>query len=87
MTKCIILGENQEKPKGKPIRFTHYLAADNHKIIIGGKYMPEKYEIIELITRDYSAGLDIMFAHTLDRCNGILFLGKCNDGFVEGGDQ
>jgi hypothetical protein len=87
MTKCIVLGDNQEKPKSKPIEFTYWLEKDSLTPKINFDPLPPpNWDVIELISKGKK--LDIMYAYDDDlRTGGVIYLGKWNDGFVEGGDQ
>lgn len=82
MTKLIVLGEETQSKRGKPIEFESYL---DHDLDFGDTPAnPNQYKYVELICRDYFTGVDIMFAYDTpdDRGCGTLFIGKWNDGFV-----
>lgn len=82
MTKCIVLGENDDKRKGMPIEFVRLIYPNEFSSEFG---YPKRWDNIELIAKDYSSGYDLMFAYDDDdlRGNGACFFGHWNDGFVE----
>jgi len=82
MTKVIILGQEPEKKKGKPIEFKKYLD-DNMKFAGGPIANPSNFEVIELIAKNYCNNFDLFFAYDEDRQTGVLYLGHYNDGIVE----
>ena len=88
-TKCTVIGE-ESAPKKEliPIEFKYFLNFDSPKeqknsvLPVGeldGK--PSDYLFIELICKDYVAN-DLMFAHNGNRSEGVLYMGKWNDGVV-----
>lgn len=83
MTKVIILGEATPapEPNKKPIEFTHVLK--NDLTLKNLKSITRKWANIELICKEYTYGLDLMFAYDENRNNGVLYLGHFNDGVVE----
>jgi hypothetical protein len=87
MTKTIILGEQKDKAIKKPIEFlTHIHLIDCDNVSVENvETLPCKWNYIELICKDYAPNLDLMFAydHADDRGNGILIIGRWNDGVVE----
>lgn len=83
MTKVTILGQSHEdeKPKRK-IEFVKYLASSGLK---GSESNPSDYDNIELVARNYTKGLDLMYAYYeggRDTPSAILYLGHFNDGVV-----
>ena len=82
MTKVIILGQGPKDGKKKPIEFVKYynnnmneFRSNDHS----NKLDPKDYYNIELISRGYTDGFDLMFAYKCDRnewkntnstCNG-----------------
>lgn len=84
MTKCIVLGEEEQKKERRPISFDKALDTDPIKFTTSINN-PSTYGIIELICRNYEQGTDLMFAYDKgeNRSAGVLYLGQWNDGFVE----
>ena len=87
MTKTIILGEQKDKAIKKPIEFftnLNVLGIDDVEVETEPT-MPCKWDYIELICKDYAPNLDLMFAYddADDRGNGILIIGRWNDGVVK----
>jgi len=80
MTKVIILGEQPEKKELKPIEFVKYLDSDFK--FSSGCSKPQRFKNIELISKNYFIGYDLMFAFGEDRNQGILYLGHFNDGII-----
>lgn len=70
-------------PQVKPIEFISAVQTD--KISTEVYCKPNEYHHIELICKDYSDGLDLMFAYYEGRreSTGVLYFGHFNDGFVE----
>ena len=87
MTKTIILGEQKNKDAKKPIEFfTHIHVVDSDDVSVENvETLPCKWNYIELICKDYTPNLDLMFAYddADDRSNGILIIGRWNDGVVK----
>ena len=87
MTKTIILGEQKDKAINKPIEFfTHIHVVDSDDVSVENvETLPCKWNYIELICKDYAPNLDLMFAYddADDRSNGILIIGRWNDGVVK----
>jgi len=82
MTKVIILGQEPEKKKGKPIEFVTFL--DNTLEMENAESKPIRWDNIEVISFDYIGNFDLFFAYLEgDRKNGVLYLGHYNDGIVE----
>ena len=87
MTKTIILGEQKDKAIKKPIEFftnLNVLGIDDVEVETEPA-MPCNSNYIELICKDYAPNLDLMFAYddADDRGNGILIIGRWNDGVVK----
>lgn len=89
-TKVIIIGE--DSVKSKPIEFLAGLSSDLCQNSVGNFRCPSKWENIELVCRGYNRRfapspdqvVDIMFAYDSGkRSDGVLFVGKFNDGVVE----
>ena len=87
MTKTIIIGEPKDKAINKTIEFlTHInLVACDEVSAEPVDSRPHEWSFIELICKDYAAGLDLMFAYddASDRSNGLLMVGRWNDGVVK----
>ena len=87
MTKTIILGEQKDKAIKKPIEFfTHIHVVDSDDVeVLNVETLPCKWNYIELICKDYAPNLDLMFAYddADHRGNGILIIGRWNDGVVK----
>ena len=87
MTKTIILGEQKDKDAKKPIEFfTHIHVVDSDDVSVENvETLPCKWNYIELICKEYAPNLDLMFAYddADDRSNGILIIGRWNDGVVK----
>ncbi len=87
MTKTIILGEQKDKAIKKPIEFfTHIHLIDSDDVeVLNVETLPCKWNYIELICKDYAPNLDLMFAYddADHRGNGLLIIGRWNDGVVE----
>lgn len=83
MTRVVILGEEESNKKLKPIEFHKVLCCDSTFSNCDGMIDPKAHKVIELISKKYSDSFDVMFAHDGRRQNGILYLGRFNDGVVE----
>ena len=87
MTKTIVLGEQPDSSYKKPIEFFSTLdvsdSLDVDANIVTSK--PHQWNYIELICKNYSPNLDLLFAYNDadDRGEGILVIGRWNDGVVE----
>jgi hypothetical protein len=83
MTKCIVIGEQTTEVKKKPIEFEKALNINSE--FKDTNTTPNKFKNIELICKSYSTSQfgDIMFAYNDNRYEGILYLGKWNDGVAE----
>ena len=84
MTKCIVIGENKKKDL-KPIEIEAYL--DSFLNIISNSnciHSAKDFAYAELICRSYNVIEDIMFFYNdpNKRNEGILVIGKWNDGIV-----
>lgn len=85
MTKVTILGEQPQKPKKKPIEFKKILNSELVIKNIDSRDYPKNFNNIELISKKYAKGLDLMFAYKDDRnsfYDAVLCLGHFNDGIV-----
>jgi len=82
-TKCIVLGQPEQEKKGKPIEFVK--ALNNLSELVATKTKPKEWVFIELLSKNYPHGYDLMFAYYGERNSGdrCLYLGHWNDGFVE----
>ena len=87
MTNTIILGEQKDKSTKKPIEFfTHIHLIDSDDVSVENvETLPCKWNYIELICKDYAPNLDLMFAYddADHRGNGLLIIGRWNDGVVK----
>jgi hypothetical protein len=87
MTKTIVLGELPKPAEKKPIEFFSLLNVVDHDDaevnVVSSK--PHHWNNIELISKNYSPNLDLLFAYNDadDRGEGILIIGRWNDGFVK----
>ncbi len=80
-TKCIVLGQPEQKKKGKPIEFVKVLNVSGDFGIPCKK--PSEWEVVELIAESYGIRYDLMFAYNEIRSAGCAYLGHWNDGYVE----
>ena len=82
MTETIILGDTSNKPIHKHIQFFSCLFTDF--VVEATQDKPHQYKYIELICFDYDGKLDLMFAYNdpNKRSDGVLFIGKWNNGTV-----
>ena len=80
MTKVIILGQEPNKEKKKPIEFIKVIHEEYLKIS-EITHLPKDWANIELIVK--GKGYDIMYAYDHNRNKGRLYLGHFNDGVVE----
>ena len=79
-TKCIVLGQDGEPKKElKPIEFVKAILLSE---ISKAGCSPDDYKNIELISKGYIDGHDLMFAYDDDRSTGCAYLGYWNDGVV-----
>jgi len=85
-TETIIIGSDNKKPNHIEFKCVlstdlQFTPIDNNTFI---QYYPEKYKYIELICQSYVPGIDLMFAYNdkNKRHEGILFIGKWNNGTV-----
>jgi hypothetical protein len=81
MTKVIILGEQPEKKELKPIEFK--LQFTDNKAPCSPTHTPNQWENVELISKRYADGLDLMYAYDNNRNDGRVYLGHFNDGVIE----
>jgi hypothetical protein len=80
MTKVTIIGEATPIEKKKPIEFVKCIGAMS---ILDAQEISYMWKNIELISKRYVAGYDLMFAYDDKRDNGTAYLGHFNDGIVE----
>jgi hypothetical protein len=86
MTQVIVLSEPNTKDKKdkilKCIKLDRFLDSDTHIVIDNSS--PANYDYIELICKNYTQfEEDLMFLYNKEeRNNGVLYLGKFNDGIV-----
>lgn len=78
-TKCIVLGESQPSNELKKIEFVRCIDDDDG---FPPSSKPSEYAVIELISREYANGHDLMFAYFEDRSEGCAYFGHWNDGVV-----
>ncbi len=83
-TKVIDLASDTPPPIKKKIQFVFYLnTIKGNEPISTAAGMPDEYDYIELICRNYIDGMDIMLAYDKDqRGDGYLYFGRFNDGAV-----
>ena len=83
MTKVIIIGDRPDKTP-KKILFKYILPNEfsTFREISDMDFQPQTFQNIELICRDYTNNLDLMFAYDEDRNTGVLYLGYFNDGII-----
>lgn len=86
-TQTIVIGQTCTTKKLVPIEFNKFLSA-SHEFLVLDCVKPTDYKFIELIAKNHGSclsSLDLMFAYQnpLNRENGVLILGKWNDGVVE----
>lgn len=79
-TKCIVIGNNNSNNDKEPIEFVKHLNS-RHNWLNECRY-PIEWNNIELITKSYQEGMDLMFAYDTNRPTGYLYLGYWNDGVV-----
>ncbi len=81
MTTTIVIGENKPSKTLKAIKFERVLDLVGRE----AEVCPHTYKFIELICKDYAMGHDLMFAYNdpSNRKQGVLYIGKWNDGVVE----
>jgi hypothetical protein len=88
MVKVIIIGEQPSKTKNKGIEFHEFLTAGEIPRVANksSNHIPKNFDYIELICRRYDqlGNYDLMFAYNNPdkREEGVLFLGKFNDGII-----
>jgi len=85
MTKCIVLGGEDVKDKGKPIVFVKAINDTiNNCKVRDANDKPWEWKFIELVCRQETQGAyDVMFAYDENRAYGLTYLGYWNDGFVK----
>lgn len=81
MTTTIVIGEAKRPKNVTPIKFERVLDIVGRNTDV----FPHTYKFIELICKDYAMGQDLMFAYNdpSNRKDGVLYIGKWNDGVVE----
>jgi hypothetical protein len=86
MTKTIVLGEQPNPVNKKPIEFFSLISLiDNDNVEVDdAKTKPHYWKYIELICKGYAPNLDLLYAYNdaSNRCDGILIIGRWNDGVV-----
>lgn len=94
-TKTIVIGSKENKPrKLKPLTFKGVLDVDYRddnkpRIFVSNSVgpQPQDFNYIELISKNYIEGVDVMFAYNNPdpekRGEGLILFGKWNDGVVE----
>lgn len=80
MTKVIVIGDQPNQEKKKKIEFVHCLEGDFK--VAPAETKPSDWKNIELICKDYSNGVDLMYVYDNDRNDGCLYSGRFNDGVV-----
>lgn len=80
MTKVTIIGEATPIQKKKPIEFLKCIGAMS---ILDAQAISYMWKNIELISKNYDGGYDLMFAYNNKREDGIAYFGHFNDGIVE----
>jgi hypothetical protein len=83
MTKIIVLGAEQPEKNLRKIEFVKVLT-DEYNVMSDFHSHPESWNYIELVSKGYAAGKDLMFAYMNPdfREGGTLFIGYWNDGVV-----
>lgn len=85
-TQCIVIGDQQASQAKKLIKFELLLDSEvGDSGIVGAASVPKDYDFVELISKSESHEFyDLMFAYNGSKlCDGVLYLGHWNDGFVE----
>lgn len=84
MTKTIVLGVEPTEKKKTKIEFVKVLT-EYHTIKEHVNTLPKRWNYIELVSKDYGEGMDLMFAYDdpNKRKDGTLYIGYWNDGVVE----
>ena len=78
MTICKVLGTDTQI--SNPIKFE--LLLDVFLKPQNSTCIPGQFNYIELICKNYNSSKDLMFAYIENRSDGVLFIGKWNDGIV-----
>ena len=82
MTKVTVIGEGDVVDK-RPIKFSFVATTQGGMpVFMDAGRTPNAYKFVELVSRNYTNGLDLMFAHDGDRTKGCAYLGHFNDGIV-----
>jgi hypothetical protein len=82
MTKTIVIGEHKDEGAKKLIEFVYLVNPIERDDVVS---LPHQWNYIELICKDFASGLDLLFAYNdaSERGEGILILGRWNDGVVK----
>jgi len=80
MTKVTIIGDETPIEKKKPIQLVKCIGA---MCILDAQALNYMWKNIELITKNYDGGYDLMFAYNNKRDDGIAYFGYFNDSIVE----
>jgi hypothetical protein len=83
MTKTIVLGAEHPKTEKTKIKFVKALTGF-YEVDSYFTGTPDDHNYIELVSKGYSLGMDLMFAYDdpNKREHGILYIGYWNDGIV-----
>ena len=79
MTKVTIIGGATPIEKKKPIQLVKSIGSLG---ICNARAVPYMWDNIELISKNYVDGYDLMFAYNRIREDGLAYLGHFNDGIV-----
>jgi hypothetical protein len=84
MTKTIVLGAEHPKTEKTKIKFVKVLTGVYEVEESDFSGTPEDCNYIELVSKDYALGMDLMFAYDdpNKREHGVLYIGYWNDGIV-----
>ena len=86
MAKTIVIGQKETRAKKlTPIEFERILSESLDMEMGTYSKEPDDFKYIELICKNYTDDVDLMFAYDNPnkRGDGVLFAGKWNDGVVE----
>jgi len=83
MTKCIVIGENNNIKNKKKIELFNLISGIKEDIFLG-ELVDDDFSYFELICLNYEDDLDLIFCYNdpLERSEGILCTGHWNDGVV-----